>query len=550
MSKGIRNVLITALSALICGFSVILPQQLGFLAWVGMTGMLAVLFELTQDRRTPLRRFYLTGLLYFIVFYASAFHFFLYMHPLDFTGIYGFTSILVVAVAWLGLSLLQALISSVFIMLFGLIARLGVFEGRGFLLPPLAAVTYVLLEWFQIVGWWGVPFARLSLSQTIAEEFIGSASLFGSYFITLAVVLVNACIALAVLVWRNAIPSKSKRSSVRLFSLLALGVFTVNLTLGIITTAVTESAVRTEDKIKVAVVQGNFSSKTSYDANPYDIVDTYDDLTDEVCKQDVDLVVWPETALPCNVIAGGTLEHRVSTIAKRNNINILYGALRYDDDTYYNCTFFAHPDGKIDEVVYKKRHLVPFGEYMPMREVLTVLLPFMEGISMLSSDMTPGEGTELFEIDGIGTVGSLICFDSIYEGLSLDTVREGAELIALGTNDSWFSDSVAIYIHNNQARLRAVECGRYIARAAVTGVSTVISPSGEILAETDLLVEDYAIAKVSLRSTRTLYSYVGNTLVVCSAMFFLGALGYGIYLTIRDKRTRGESDRQSQGGDV
>ena len=83
-------------------------------------------------------------------------------------------------------------------------------------------------------------------------------------------------------------------------------------------------------------------------------------------------------------------------------------------------------------------------------------------------------------------------------------------------------------IHNNQARLRAVETGRYIARSAVTGVSTVISPSGKVLAETELLTEDYAVATVSARSARTLYSYIGNTLVLFSYLFFVGVLALGI----------------------
>ncbi len=509
--------------------------------------MLYTLFSLVGEG-ARLRSYYLTGLLYFTLFYACAFHFFLYMHPLDFTGIYGFASILVVVFCWVALSLLQGSISALFIMLFGLLARLGVFAKIRALLVPTAAVTYVMLEWFQTVGWWGVPFARLSLSQTIGSVFFGSASLFGSYFITLTVVAVNAAIAYAVLEYKKSDVGGSRIRTVRLYGALALAVFSLNLVLGVITVSVTDAKCANEEKITVATIQGNFSSKSSYDADPYDIVAVYGELTREACEGgEVDLVVWPETALPCTVNAGGSLENEVRMIAEECGTPILWGGLRYEGDYYYNCTFYTHADGKTDTTVYKKRHLVPFGEYMPMRGFLTLILPFMEEISMLSSDMSPGEDTEIFEIEGIGKVGSLICFDSIYESLALDTVAEGAQLIALGTNDSWFVDSVAIYIHNNQARLRAVECGRYIARSAVTGVSTVISPSGKILASTSLLCEDFAMAEVSLRTDRTLYSYIGNTLVVLSYFYFAAVLLYGI-LTKNKSGEKPSPEAAAEGG--
>ena len=547
MKTKYKNPSFASLSAIITGLSVILPQQLGWLAWGGLIGFFYMLLCFAEEGAS-LGKYYRAGLLFFTVFYACAFHFFLYMHPLDFTGIYGFASVLVVVFCWVALPLLQGAISAVFIMIFGLCARLGSFRKVRALAVPTLAVGFVMLEWFQTVGWWGVPFARLSLSQTIGSFFFGSASLFGSYFITLCVCAVNASLAyLLFLCKRDGTCSLMK--NLRVWGTVALSVFMLNLTLGIITTTVTDSRCADEEKLTVAVLQGNFSSKSAYDADPFDIVAVYQDLTREVCKGgEVDLVVWPETALPCTVREGGSLENEVRQIAKECGVPIIWGGLRYGVDTYANCFFYTHSDGKMDTTIYQKRHLVPFGEYMPMRGILTLILPFMEEISMLSKDMTPGDGTEIFEAQGIGRVGSLICFDSIYENLALDTVRDGAELIVLGTNDSWFSDSVAIYIHNNQARLRAVETGRYIARSAVTGVSTVISPSGKVLAETKLLTEDYAVATVSARSARTLYSYIGNTLVLFSYLFFVGILSLGIRKRQETaSRTNAEAEKITDG---
>ena len=142
--------------------------------------------------------------------------------------------------------------------------------------------------------------------------------------------------------------------------------------------------------------------------------------------------------------------------------------------------------------------------------------------------MTPGDDSAIFYTD-IGKVGSLICFDSIYETLARDSVKDGAELIAISTNDSWFSDSAAIYMHNNQARLRAIECGRYVARAANTGVSSFITDTGIILGEISPLTDGYLCAEVYLSDSRTLYSLVGNLFVYLCGISITIPFAYEIY---------------------
>ena len=122
-----------------------------------------------------------------------------------------------------------------------------------------------------------------------------------------------------------------------------------------------------------------------------------------------------------------------------------------------------------------------------------------------------------------GKIGSLICFDSIYEELSLRSVRDGAEIMVISSNDSWFFDSAAVYQHQVQAQLRAIETGRYFVRSANTGISTVLSPSGEILSWLDPLTEGYAVQEISAREGRTLYSILGNAFVY-ACMAFVAAL--------------------------
>ena len=131
---------------------------------------------------------------------------------------------------------------------------------------------------------------------------------------------------------------------------------------------------------------------------------------------------------------------------------------------------------------------------------------------MLGEDLAPGEDSDLV-YSQVGILGGLVCFDSIYENLALDSARDGAEVLVLGTNDSWFFDSAAVYMHNAQAKLRAVETGRYLVRSANTGISSIIDPDGRVLDEEPPLVPGYVIADISARRSPTAYTVIGNTFV-------------------------------------
>ena len=162
------------------------------------------------------------------------------------------------------------------------------------------------------------------------------------------------------------------------------------------------------------------------------------------------------------------------------------------------------------------------------------LIPPLANLSALDTELTPGADSALFET-AWGNIGGLICFDSIYESLALDSVRDGAGVLVLSSNDSWFFDSAAIYQHERQARLRAIETGRYLVRAGNTGISTVISDRGERLVWIDALTEGYAVADVEIKDGGTLYTTVGNLLVYASIAFVLLLLAYDAYLSMRKK---------------
>ena len=324
---------------------------------------------------------------------------------------------------------------------------------------------------------------------------------------------------------------------VKFCAIACAAVFLTNLCAGLIGyfTAPTGG----ENGVVVAAVQGNVGSSdkwtTSSNLRSYEVYEAY---TAEAKAAGAELVVFPETFMPYRITADSALGKYVTGLAKTYDITIRCGAFYYDSEAekLYNGLFTVYPDGSIAETVYAKRRLVPFGEFVPMRPVVEFLVPPLADMSMISEDLDPGTDSAVVETE-IGTVGSLICFDSIYEDLTLDAVRDGAEVICLSTNDSWFLDSVGVYMHHRQAQLRAVESGRYIIRSADTGISSVIAPSGSANAVLPPLVEGVSISTVYPTTHRTLYSYIGNSVVYLMIVAVLALTADGLVCCLRKKRS-------------
>ena len=157
---------------------------------------------------------------------------------------------------------------------------------------------------------------------------------------------------------------------------------------------------------------------------------------------------------------------------------------------------------------------------------MTALIPSLAELNLWASDLSAGQDATVVTAEG-GRYGFLICFDSIYEELTRDSVRDGAGLMIISSNDSWFYDSAAVYQHKSQGQLRAIESGRYVVRAANTGISTVVSPTGELLAWIDPLTAGYAVADVEMRENHTLYTVIGNLFVYLCIAFCGGLLVVG-----------------------
>jgi len=183
---------------------------------------------------------------------------------------------------------------------------------------------------------------------------------------------------------------------------------------------------------------------------------------------------------------------------------------------YYNAAFLLGPDGRTLGV-YRKIHLVPFGEYVPFKRLLFFVAPLVESVA----DFSPGAEAVQLPI-GIGTASTAICYEVVYPSLIRRFVLAGSQLLTTVTNDAWYGRSSAPHQHFEQAAMRAIEQGRYLVRAANTGVSGIVDPYGRVLERTPIFEEAVVVGDVRLIEATTIYGRMGDLFAyLCAALTVL-----------------------------
>lgn len=499
------------ISVAITALTLIFPK-IGFLEWFSLVPLFLGAFVYCTDPNKGLWRTYWCGFLTVFTYYFVIYHWFLSLYPLDFIGMDEASSVVVVVAGWIGLSILQAIPGGLIFLIFKLLQRGGVFDRSPILRPVVFSALWVVFEWSSTLGWTGVPWGRLCIGQSEYLSVLQSASLLGSYFVSFLILLVNGLLAFAILNYQK------KRKAILLVS-LAIAILTSNILLGV-------SLINQKDKdrvtVKVAAIQGNVDMDAKGGATK-ELMRVYGDMTRQAAADGAKIVVWPESIFPYRMNRYSDLEEFVCELATECDITLIVGALYGEKGgKTYNTLYMVTPDGEISDNLYHKRHLVPFGEYVPMRDLFMTLIPPLAELSALDDDMSPGNETALFETEW-GKLGGLICFDSIYEELTRASAKDGANLMMLPSNDSWwFTTSVETYQNETQAMLRAIESGRYLVRAGNTGISSIITDHGEHKAWIAPETKGIAISEVEMCTHTTLYTRIGNLLVwLCMAFVLL-----------------------------
>lgn len=542
------------LKMLICGAVVALLflfPQLWFLSYITLIPMIHLVITGVGEMKK--RSAYKYGLAFGLGYYIVMYHWFLHFYALkDSEGIGAGAAIAVSLVCWLGLALIQALEFGGVTLLYRIIKPN---KEKPLLCGTVITVLWVVFEWQQTLFWRGVPFARLALTQVSSLISLQSASLFGNLFISALIVFVNVLLYIAIRAAHKRLDGSDvkavfrslKNKTTAVFALVALGIVVVNMVFGVIRMATLDT--KRGEPIKAAVIQSNISSLEKW-SGFYNSLDTHMEMTIK-CVQETGatLVVWPETVLPDEISRYGVIMSDLSNLADSLDITLLVGSFdeKYVDGKRqeYNAIYLFYPDGKVSEQRYYKQRLVPFGEYNPIGPLLA-LVPALDVLGVFNDSLTPGEGSQLLDSE-YGKIGALICFDSIYEGIARKSVNDGASLITLSTNDSWFSDSTAVYQHNRHAQLRAIENGRYIVRAGCTGISSFISPTGEVIDSIPPLTKGYKTAEVYALNQRTVYSYIGDVFAYLCIGTVVGFISYRISKNIIEKRKKRDDSSKSEG---
>jgi apolipoprotein N-acyltransferase len=272
--------------------------------------------------------------------------------------------------------------------------------------------------------------------------------------------------------------------------------------------------------MKVAVIQGNIDQYKKWD-NAYkdEIIDDYTALVKKASLSKPDLIIWPETAVPGLLPADPRLFSWVNRICQETATFHVIGAPYFNGGgAYYNASFLFGPDGEIIDW-HKKIHLVPFGEFVPLRKLLSPFFSYLDTMG----DFSPGDGVSLFSVKSV-LWGPTICSENFFGGIVRRTALSGAEILLNQTNDAWFFRTSAAELHFTMNVFRAVENRRAVVVSANTGISGVIEPSGRISKRTELFRTDYFVTSVGPSKKMTFYTRWGNIfsyLCILSALFTL-----------------------------
>ncbi|MCY3737325.1 MAG: apolipoprotein N-acyltransferase [Gemmatimonadaceae bacterium] len=370
-----------------------------------------------------------------------------------------------------------------------------------------APVLWTAMEYLQSVGELGFPWLLLGHSQAPWPAVVQYAEHTGVFGVSFAAALAGALLALA---QSSGVRDRS-RALIAAAAVPALAALHGVLVLG----------PADGTGLRVAVVQNNLGLEKWRPGGLEASFASLDSLSRRAERPG--LIVWPETALPCNLDRRADCRRRMQALADELGTPILTGAPGTDAATGepLNAAFLFSP-GREEVPAYAKMHLVPFGERTPLRD----RLPLVRSIdwSALTGDLAPaefarGRSRTLFTAgQDSSRFALLICFESVFPDFVRQSVREGADFLVNITNDSWFGPTAGPYQHAELAVLRAVENRVAIARCATSGVSLFVDRYGRTRQRTELGTADVRTEVVGTRRSPTVYTRFGDWFAVTNLL--------------------------------
>ncbi|MGB0792119.1 MAG: apolipoprotein N-acyltransferase [Opitutales bacterium] len=339
------------------------------------------------------------------------------------------------------------------------------------------AGAWVVLEWVRSWALWGFPWAPIALSQWQRPVVLQIAAWTGASGVSFLLIFFNLCVAQTL--WLRATTRERK---------LLTGWFSPDLYAAIAALALcivvffkSLPQVRsTEPLFSAGVVQPYIPAVLKWEpAREQQNLQTLERQTRFVSHLESDVILWPEAATPWPVLGEPQMQQRIEAFVRELGRPLLMGNLAYlqDSDVWQNGVFLVDPQAGLSEHYYAKRRLVPFGEYVPKP------FGFIEKVVPVGGAFTPGTTAGLIELsieDNTLRIGSLVCYEDSFPVLARDSVRAGAQVLFVATNNAWYGEEGGAPQHAAHSVLRAVENRRPVVRCGNGGWSGWIDAYGTI----------------------------------------------------------------------
>jgi len=369
---------------------------------------------------------------------------------------------------------------------------------------------WTIVEWIR--GWFltGFPWLSMGYSQ-LDTPLQGFAPIVGVFGVSWIVALLAALI---VLILKAFMDAPARRSKAMLKPLLGMAGIIIIWTVASLLDGHLWT-IPAGKPIKVTLIQGNIPQEIKWNRDQFrPTIQLYSSLTR--ANWESDLIIWPETAIPA-------FYHRVKdnlldpleAEAQSHNTDLLVGIAvqSTQNSDYFNAMVSL---GK-ERDIYSKRHLVPFGEFLPLKWLLNPLIDFLQ-IPM--SDFSAGDNNKTrLNLAGY-PAGISICYEDAFGEEVIQALPEAAFLVNT-SNDAWFGDSLAPHQHLEIARMRALESGRYLLRATNTGISAIIGPKGDIQGLSAAFKQETLTRKITPMQGMTPYALIGNSGIISALLILL-----------------------------
>ena len=490
-----KDLLIKIFLAVLAGFLLVysMPKtNMGYLSWLGIA-LLILNIRLSKSKKES---FYLT-IIASILYYST-----IYL----WTNRFG-------AYVWI----LASVFFGSLMGFWGIIAYL--FEKNLskkiciFLIPT----TLVIFEHIKTFGILGTNWGSLSYLQYKDLYLIQIAGLLGMYSITFIMALFGYFISEIIINYKKTPILETVKQYIFVPILIILvyvyGFLSINMD--------KSSNNNTDKSIKISLLQPSFDMIIKKDpTKTYMMTKILYEMTKEIANNNpkTDLIVWPESSLPGKTNNPYVINFMVN-LAKEAKTNIIYGVVSVDQENkQHNSAVYYNKKGELQGICSKK-HLVPFGEYVPLSKKLRKVHPLLN----LVPEFEPGDPEKdkgVFEINGT-KFGIIVCFDSNFQHYVKEAVKGGAKFITIITNDGWFEAYDSTEDHISWNVIRAVENRVPILQSANTGISVVIDKYGRVKERLEIFQRGYISDDIKITTTGSLYTKTGNIFIYISYLFLL-----------------------------